>query len=125
MDAVLETYDVTSAFPRYEIYGLTGQIRRAAVSVPSNIAEGHARSGRAGLNHIAIAIGSLAELDTQLEVGLRLSYASRDRAAHLLQTIVSVRRLLYGLRRARRMRLGISVAAPACLIFFAALRLLA
>jgi four helix bundle protein len=119
MDAVLKTYEVTSDFPKAETYGLTGQMRRAAVSVPSNIAEGHARFGRAGLNHIGIALGSLAELDTQLAVAIRLAFVTLDRADSLQKLIESSRRLLYGLRRARRQRLGISVGAPACLVLIA------
>ena len=124
MDAVLATYDVTSHFPTTETYGLTAQMRRAAVSVPSNIAEGQARDGRAGLNHIAIAIGSLAELDTQLEIAVRLAYLTLERATSLQKTMQSSRRLLYGLRRAKRQRLGIAVATPACVILLA-LRFLA
>ena len=119
MDAVMKTYEVTSDFPKAETYGLTGQMRRAAVSVPSNIAEGHARFGRAGLHHIGIALGSLAELDTQLAVAIRLAFVTLDRADSLQKLIESSRRLLYGLRRARRQRLGISVGAPACLALIA------
>lgn len=76
MEAVLETYRLSAEFPKSETYGLTSQMRRAAVSVPSNIAEGQARTFRAGINHLSIALGSLAELDTQLEVALRLAYVS-------------------------------------------------
>ena len=116
MDAVMETYAVSSDFPKSELYGLTGQMRRAAVSVPSNVAEGHVRGGRAEINQLGIALGSIAELDTQLEVGRRLAYVSRDRAAHLQELIVSSRRLVNGLRRARRLKLGASVAAPVGLL---------
>jgi four helix bundle protein len=115
MDAVMETYAVSSDFPKSETYGLTGQMRRAAVSVPSNVAEGHVRGGRAEINQLGIALGSIAELDTQLEVGRRLAYVSRDRAAHLQELIVSSRRLVNGLRRARRLKLAASVAAPVVL----------
>jgi four helix bundle protein len=77
MDAVMKTYALTTGFPKSETYGLSGQMRRAAVSVPSNIAEGQARRATgAFLNHLGIALGSLAELDTQLEVSFRLGYAS-------------------------------------------------
>jgi four helix bundle protein len=122
MEAVLKTYDVTSAFPSTERYGLTSQMRRAAVSVPSNIAEGQARSGRAGLNHIAIALGSFAELDTQLEVAVRLVYVSDARVKDLRNLMESGRRLLYGLRRAKRRNLALRTAGPAC-VLLAALRL--
>ena len=112
MDAVLETYNVTADLPRTETYGLTAQMRRAVVSVPSNIAEGQARKGRAALNHLSIALGSFAELDTQLEVAIRLAYVSRARAVALQKLIDSGRRLLHGLHRAKRRHLAHSVAAP-------------
>jgi four helix bundle protein len=73
MDAVLETYRLSADFPNTEIYGLTSQMRRAAVSVPSNIAEGQARRFRAAINHLSVALGSIAELDTQLELAVRLA----------------------------------------------------
>jgi four helix bundle protein len=116
MDAVVETYRLSADFPRTETYGLVGQIRRAAVSVPSNVAEGHVRGGRAEINQLGIALGSIAELDTQLEVARRLAYVSKDRAAHLQELIVSSRRLVCGLRRARRLKLAVSVAAPVALL---------
>ena len=112
MRAVLETYNVTTDFPRTETYGLTAQMRRAVVSVPSNIAEGQSRKFRAALNHLSIALGSLAELDTQLEVAVRLAYISRARAANLQKLIDSDRRLLHGLHRAKSRHLALSVAAP-------------
>jgi four helix bundle protein len=116
MDAVMETYTVSSEFPKSETYGLAGQMRRAAVSVPSNVAEGYVRGGRAEINQLGIALGSIAEPDTQLEVARRLAYVSPDRAAKLQQLIVSARRLVNGLRRARRLKLGVSVAAPVGLL---------
>jgi four helix bundle protein len=119
MEAVLKTYDVTAEFPALERYGLSSQMRRAAVSVPSNIAEGQARSGRASLNHVAIALGSLAELDTQLEVAVRLTYVSLARTADLRNLIGSDRRLLYGLRRAKRANLALTASGPACVILLA------
>ena len=119
MEAVLKTYDVTAEFPALERYGLSSQMRRAAVSVPSNIAEGQARSGRASLNHVAIALGSLAELDTQLEVAVRLAYVSLARTADLRNLIGSDRRLLYGLRRAKRANLALTASGPACVILLA------
>ena len=80
MDAVMETYAVSLDFP-VETYGLASQMRRAAVSVPSNVAEGYVRGGGAEINQLGIALGSIAELDTQLEVARRLAYVSPDRAA--------------------------------------------
>jgi four helix bundle protein len=86
MDLVVEIYQTTQSFPREEIYGLTSQIRRAAVSVPSNIAEGVSRSYRKeSLHHLSIAIGSLSELETQLILSNRLNYLSSDLLERLKQ----------------------------------------
>jgi four helix bundle protein len=101
MDPVEECYRTTAAFPRSELYGLTGQMRRACVSIPANVAEGHARrTTRAYLNHVSIAIGSHAEVATCIELSGRLAFlapAERDRLTALSD---SVGRLHYGLYRA-------------------------
>ena len=69
MDLVEQVYELTRDFPKQETYGLTSQIRRAAVSVPSNIAEGHTREHlKEYLHHLSMAQASLAELETQLEI---------------------------------------------------------
>jgi four helix bundle protein len=117
--AITETYNLTADFPKTETYGLTAQMRRAAVSVPSNIAEGQARKFRAAINHLSIALGSIAELDTQLELAVRLTYVSRDRAAQLQKLIVSGRRLAHGLRNAKRRHLAASLGPPAILVLLA------
>jgi len=99
MDLVTSIYRLTRAFPKEELYGLTAQIRRAAVSIPSNIAEGHAlKQTQAYMRHLAIASGSLAELQTQLEIADRLGYLrSEDRK--VLGQADEVGRMLAGLRR--------------------------
>jgi four helix bundle protein len=75
MDIVEAVYRISNCFPKTETYGLIGQIRRAAVSVPSNIAEGHARSStKEYMYHVSTAQGSLAEVETQLELAARLNY---------------------------------------------------
>ena len=75
MDLVERIYEVTAAFPNDERFGLTSQIRRAAVSVPSNIGEGSRRKKRkAFLNHLDIALGSQAEVEVQLEIAKRLRF---------------------------------------------------
>ena len=72
---VKDIYQLTSIFPKEEIYGLTNQMRRAAVSVPSNISEGAARSGKKEfLKYLYIARGSLSELDTQVEIAKEIGY---------------------------------------------------
>ena len=119
MEAVEATYKLSADFPKTETYGLTAQMRRAAVSVPSNIAEGQARKERAAVYHIGVALGSFAELDTQLELAIRLTYVTRESAADLQELINSDRRLLHGLRRAKLKHLAVSVAKPAILVLLA------
>ena len=75
MDLVVTIYRITSKFPSEEKYNLTSQLRRASVSVPSNIAEGAARKGnKEFLQFLYVALGSLAEIDTQLEIAQRLEF---------------------------------------------------
>lgn len=101
MDLVEHVYRLTQTFPKYEIYGLTSQIRRAAVSIPSNIAEGHTREHRKEyLNHLSMAQASLAELETQLEIAKRLKYLSAEQFKEILGRVVSLGKQLYALRNA-------------------------
>jgi four helix bundle protein len=96
-----ECYALTRAFPRSEQFGLTAQIRRAAVSVASNIAEGHARRSRpVYLNHLHIAAGSQAEIETQLELVVRLALVSEREASETRECAARVGRILHGLIRA-------------------------
>jgi four helix bundle protein len=75
IDLVKEVYAVTSGFPKEEIYCLTSQMRRAAISIPSNIAEGAARSGsREFVHYLMVARGSLSELETQIHISCQLGY---------------------------------------------------
>jgi four helix bundle protein len=125
MTVVELTYRVTD-FPDDERFGLVSQMRRAAVSVPSNVAEGQAvRSPRWSLRHLGIAIGSLAELDTHLEVTLRLRYVSTETARDFQATIERLRQILYGLRRVKERRLGLSVGTVSLLVVLALMRLAA
>jgi four helix bundle protein len=99
MDLVEAIYLTTRSYPQHEIYGLTSQMRRAAVSVPSNIAEGHVREHlREYLHHVSIAQGSLAEVETQIEISARLGYLGPGARDALLEQTASVGRQLYGLR---------------------------
>ena len=85
VELVTEVYRLTAGFPRNEAYGLSSQIQRAAVLIPSNIAEGHARNSDKEFNHfLGIALGSLAELETQLIIAERLEYIEVDRVNPVL-----------------------------------------
>jgi four helix bundle protein len=97
MSLVERVYVVTERFPRAEQYGLTAQLRRAAVSIPSNIAEGHARRTGYFLNHLNMAIGSEAELQTQLELAYRLKLTGEANVEPLLEYAAEVGRMLHGL----------------------------
>jgi len=80
MDLVVEVYGIIDHFPKQEMYALADQLRRCAVSIPSNIAEGSARqSKKEFLQYLHIALGSLYELQTQLEIACRLWYCSADK----------------------------------------------
>jgi len=98
MDLVKAIYDETRTWPKEELYGLTSQIRRAAVSVPSNIAEGQGRrSTREFLNHLSIAYGSLMEVETQIIIAEEQGYWPPQRAEALLNLAAEVGRLINGL----------------------------
>jgi four helix bundle protein len=98
MDLVNVLYDVTEAFPKHEIYSLTNQMRRAAVSVPSNIAEGQAHYSNREFRHfLRHSRGSLAELETQVLIAQRRNYLSELQAAQLLKRTDEVNRILSGL----------------------------
>jgi len=94
----VEIYRVTEPFPRKEQYGLTDQIRRAAVSIPSNIAEGHIRrSDKVLANHLDIVLGSAAELDTQLEIALEVGYLETQIYQALAAELQEITKMLFGL----------------------------
>jgi len=98
MNLVVLVYKASSVLPREETYGLTAQIRKAAVSIPSNIAEGAARNSLRELyQFLGISAGSLAELETQLELAERLDYLSNNTATEAQLKRVGM--LLHALRR--------------------------
>lgn len=100
MDLVEAVYVATQGYPREEVYGLTSQTRRSAVSIPSNIAEGQGRgSSRDFVRFLAMARGSLCELETQLRIGARLRYIEAAAEEALLKESATVGRLLNGLIR--------------------------
>src|SRR4030095_6153170 len=106
MNLVEHCYRVTAAFPNHELYGLTSQLRRAAVSIPSNVAEGHCRrSTKAYANHVSIALGSHGELATCIDICSRLGFIKQAEATRLLESSNSVGRLLNGLYRSLEAKL--------------------
>jgi four helix bundle protein len=101
MELVEQVYLLTQTFPKQEMYGLASQIQRAAVSVPSNIAEGHTREhSKEFLHHLSIAQASLAELETQLEIAARLKYLLPEQLEQILQRVMPLGKQLYALRNA-------------------------
>lgn len=103
MDLVEEVYKETRSLPKEETYGLLSQIRRAAVSIPSNIAEGQGRdSTKEFLHHLSFAYGTLCELQTQLLLACRLGYLSQQAYEHLEDSSSCVARLINGLSNSLR-----------------------
>jgi four helix bundle protein len=101
-----DVYRLTREFPKEEQYGLTSQIRRAVVSVPANIAEGHAKAfTKDYIRHLAIALGSLAEVETFCELAVRLGYLASNTSDRLTELIGEERRMLRGLQRSLRTKL--------------------
>ena len=100
MDLAVELYVSTERFPRSEVYGLTSQLRKAAVSIPSNIAEGKAVGGQSYPRHLRIALGSEAEMQTQIELANRLKMLADPDAQLLLHHTAEVGRMLVSLLNA-------------------------
>ena len=100
VDLAVLVYNVTDQFPRSERFGLTSQARRAAVSSPSNVAEGKAVGGQTYPRHVKIALGSEAELQTQLEIAKRLNLLSACDADRLIAQTAEVGRMLTALLNA-------------------------
>jgi four helix bundle protein len=98
-ELVVQIYQSPQTFPREEIYGITSQIRRAAVSIPSNIAEGQSRGSDAAFaHHLDIAIGSTVELETQLSIALKIKYLQPADHDELVAELTEITHMLYGLR---------------------------
>ncbi len=100
MKLVVSVYQETVRFPREELFGLCSQLRRAAVSIPSNIAEGRGRhTTKDFLHFLSIANGSLNEMETQLLIAQQLGYVAEPKTSELLAQSAEVGRLINGLRR--------------------------
>lgn len=98
IDFVTELYKVTAQFPKEEIYGITSQMRRAAVSIPSNIAEGAARNHKTEFRQfLYIALSSAAELETQLIISEKLLYIPKIQKENLIEKLNTISRMLQGL----------------------------
>ena len=98
MDVVELVYQATKIFPKEELYGLTNQVRRAAASIPSNIAEGQARQSTAEFrNFLSIAQGSRAEVETQIMIAQRLGYLPQQQTDQILNLSEEIKRMIYSL----------------------------
>ncbi len=96
IELVKQVYAITQMFPRYETYGLADQLRRSAVSVPSNIAEGQARQHTGEFRRfLYIALGSAAEVDTQLVIACELGYIDEEHVAPIEELIAEIRKMIY------------------------------
>jgi four helix bundle protein len=100
IELVVDIYNETAEFPSDERFGLISQLRRAAVSIPSNIAEGAARStAKDKLRFLSMAQGSMSEVDTQLVISSRLGYLSEDNLSKLLIRTEELAKMMYGWAR--------------------------
>ncbi|WP_310481953.1 four helix bundle protein [Chamaesiphon sp. VAR_48_metabat_403] len=106
MDLAERIYILTDSFPKSETYGITSQIRRSAVSIPSNLAEGHGRnSTKEFLQFIAISFGSICELETQILLSYRLKYINKDDLETVLALLTETSKTIRGLQKALRAKL--------------------
>lgn len=109
IDLTANIYALTSSFPKSELFGLSSQIQRATVSVPSNIAEGHARdSTKEYLRFISIALGSQAEVETQLVIANKLLFLNNEILGELLGKTGEIGRMLRGLQKSLKAKLATS-----------------
>lgn len=107
MDLVVLCYEITKNFHKNEAYGLSSQLQRAAVSIPSNIAEGRHRShGREFLQFLAFAYGSLAELETHILIAERLGYINGINKQSLLKMTSEVGKMINGLKKSLKKKTG-------------------
>jgi four helix bundle protein len=106
MDVTEKVYQLTADFPKSEIYGLSSQMRRSAVSIPSNIAEGQGRdSTKEFLHFLAIAFGSICELETQLLIANRFNYISNDDLQSILIVLTATSKTTRGLQKSLKSKL--------------------
>ena len=98
MNLVTDIYQLTRNFPQAEMFGLTSQVRRASISIPSNIAEGYGRSSSADYKRfLHMALGSLYELQTQIEIAKRLNYLTENAFVEIDSMSIELDKMLYSL----------------------------
>ena len=103
MRLVTDLYFATESFPKSEMFGLTSQLKRAVISIPSNIAEGQGRdSQKEFLYHLSVSYGSLVEVETQIQIAVNLSFIENSKADKLFEQCGEVGRMLNGLTRSLR-----------------------
>lgn len=106
IDLVIEIYEITKSFPAEEKFGLISQIRRAAVSIPANIAEGAARqSDKEFANFLSIAQGSASELETELLISQKLHYISAENYTKIYEELNTISRMIIGLSQKVKSRI--------------------
>ncbi len=100
MDLVMEIYQITDLFPKREVYSLASQMNRCAVSIVSNISEGSAYNSKLKYTYfLSISLGSIKELDTQLEIAYRLKYLEKNRFEEIQNLLSNVGGLIFGLKK--------------------------
>lgn len=98
-DLAVKVYDITRSFPKEEIYGLTSQLRRSAISIASNIAEGSGRNSKKDFNNfLGIAYGSTCELETQMVIAERVGFIDRNTLTSVQQDIQEIQKMNWGLK---------------------------
>ncbi|TRX49335.1 four helix bundle protein [Fulvivirga sp. M361] len=104
VDLAVKVYELTQDFPKEEIYGLTSQIRRSGVSIPSNIAEGSGRNSSKEFNHfLGISHGSSYELDTQLTIASRIGFLKEEHFQTLQSEIDEIQKMNHGLKKSLKL----------------------
>ena len=113
IELVESIYVITQSFPKQEIYGLTSQMRRAAISIPANISEGHSREHTKEFrNFLSITQGSISELETELEIATRLGYVATQQFHGLMTQIAGLAKQVRALREALAKRIALQAKAP-------------
>jgi len=106
MDLALECYQMTNKFPKSETYGISSQLQRAAISVPANIAEGRSRRHtKEFIQHLSIAYGSLAEVETYVLFAGRLNYITKDQLDRFMLKTAEIGRMINGLQKSLKKNL--------------------